>query len=55
MCAQRARDMYDDAAKERQKLSKGRGQKAVANCPQVNTRGKARDQVGMVASLVIGL
>lgn len=44
MCAQRARKMYDEAAKERQKLSEGRGKKGLANCPDL--KGTARDQVG---------
>jgi len=36
--------MYDEAAKERQKLSEGRGKKGLANCPDL--KGTARDQVG---------
>ena len=47
MCAQRARAMYDRAAKQRQRQSGGRGvRKGVAKCPQ--PKGKARDQVGDV-------
>lgn len=45
MCAQRARAMYDQAAKERQKLSEGRGKKGENNCSDLN-KGQARDQVG---------
>jgi hypothetical protein len=44
--AQRARDKYDEAAKERQKLSEGRGKKGPDNCPDL--KGQARDQVGEV-------
>lgn len=48
MCAQRARKMYDDAAKERQKARKGNQPGAtVDNCAQLEAdTGKARDQVG---------
>jgi hypothetical protein len=44
MCAARARDIYDKQAKERQKLSEGRGQKGPANLPDV--KGDARDAAG---------
>lgn len=51
MCAQRARKMYDDAAKERQKAAggdrKSNGAKSVVtNCSQAVDTGKSRDQVG---------
>jgi len=50
MCAQRARKMYDDAAKERRKESgkmHGRGQQKVPNnCTEPISKGDARDQVG---------
>ncbi len=49
MCAQRARKMYDEAAKERQKLSEGRGKKGQDNCPDL--KGQARDQVGGLAAI----
>ena len=55
MCAQRARKMYDEAAKERQKLSEGRGKKGQDNCPDL--KGQARDQgrdVRCLASPSIG-
>ena len=46
MCAQRARKMYDDAAKERQKARKGNQPGTTPdNCPELST-GDARDQVG---------
>jgi hypothetical protein len=51
MCAQRARKMYDEAAKERQKAAggdrKSNGAKSLpANCPEAISKGQARDQVG---------
>lgn len=51
VCAQRARKMYDEAAKKRQKQSKGRGQKkGQDNCPDLNEDddppGQARDKAG---------
>ncbi len=51
MCAQRARKMYDDAAKERQKAAggdrKSNGAKSLQdNCPEAISKGQARDQVG---------
>ena len=51
MCAQRARKMYDDAAKDRQKAAggdrKSNGAKSLpANCPEAISTGDARDQVG---------
>ncbi len=54
MCAQRARKMYDDAAKKRQREAgkqHGKGQsKLMDNCPQANEDddppSTARDQVG---------
>jgi hypothetical protein len=45
MCAARAREIYEREAKERQKLSEGRGQKGPANLPDLKT-GDARDQAG---------
>jgi hypothetical protein len=48
MAAARARELYDRMAKERQKLSQGRGIKGVENFPHLNPEGKARDQVGKV-------
>jgi hypothetical protein len=44
-CADRARKMYDDAAKERQKGGQG-GKLLPVNCPEA--KGDARDQVGDV-------
>lgn len=44
MVGGRAREMYDKAAKERQKLSKGRGQKGPENLPDLNA--DARDAAG---------
>jgi hypothetical protein len=44
MCAARAREIYERQAKERQKLSEGRGQKGPANLPEV--KGDARDLAG---------
>lgn len=46
MVAARARDYYDRQAKERQKMSQGRGVKGVENLPPLNETGKARDQAG---------
>ena len=43
MVADKAREYYDKAAKERQKLSQGRGQKGVESLPHLNETGKARD------------
>ena len=45
MIAARAREIYEKAAKERQKLSEGRGQKGVENLPHLN-QGRARDLAG---------
>lgn len=45
MCAARARDIYERDAKERQKLSEGRGQKGPVNLPDLKT-GDARDIAG---------
>jgi hypothetical protein len=46
MVVARVRDLYDRDAKERQKLSEGRGhKKGVENLPHLN-EGKARDQAG---------
>jgi hypothetical protein len=45
MCASRAKDIYEREAKERQKLSEGRGQKGPANLPDLKT-GDARDIAG---------
>ena len=44
----RARKMYDEAAKERQKagLKKGDKKPVVDNCPEREDAGRARDQVG---------
>jgi hypothetical protein len=44
LCAARAREVYDRQAKERQRLSEGRGKKGPANLPDL--KGDARDQVG---------
>ena len=47
MVGARAREMYDKAAKERQKLSKGRGQKGPENLPDLNADARdARDAAG---------
>lgn len=48
MVGARARELYDEQAKERQKMSQGRGQKkGVENLPHLNSdTGKARDAVG---------
>jgi ParB-like chromosome segregation protein Spo0J len=46
MCAARAREMYDLRAKERQRLSEGRGKKGMANLPDL--KGTARDDAGKV-------
>ncbi|MFO1045994.1 MAG: hypothetical protein U0941_29790 [Planctomycetaceae bacterium] len=40
----RAREIYDRQAKERQKLSEGRGKKGMETFPQLN--GTARDAAG---------
>jgi ParB-like chromosome segregation protein Spo0J len=48
-CAARAaslRETIEADAKERQKLSKGRGQKGGANCPDLNDAGRSRDKIG---------
>lgn len=45
MCAARAREIYEREAKERQKLSEGRGQKGMEKLPHLNT-GAARDLAG---------
>jgi ParB-like chromosome segregation protein Spo0J len=45
MVGARLRKVFDDEAKERQKLSKGRGQKGVENLPHLN-EGKSRDKAG---------
>lgn len=50
MVGARARKHYDDAAKERQKLSKGRGQKGPDNLPDLKT-GDARDEAGAAVSV----
>lgn len=57
MVAGRARDYYDKQAKERQKLSEGRGKKGVVTLPHLNDEhGKSRDlagkAVGVSGSLV---
>jgi len=39
--------MLESEAKERQKLSQGRGKKGVEKIPQVN-KGKARDKAGEI-------
>jgi len=47
MCAQRARSMYDEAAKERQKQSGKKHGKGPVNCPEpIPDTGDARDKVG---------
>lgn len=46
MVAARARDVYDAQAKERQRLSEGRGKKGPANLPDLNDTGDARDKAG---------
>ena len=43
MCAQRARKMYDEAAKERKKRKPA--ESVPDNCPE-QSKGDARDQVG---------
>lgn len=45
MCAARAIELYQKRAKERQKLSKGRGQKGPVNCPDLNA-SDSRDEAG---------
>lgn len=46
-------ELYTSQAKERQKLSKGRGKKGVANLPQVipESNGKARDHAGKAVNV----
>ena len=47
-CAHRAeklRERYAEEAKERQKLSQGRGQKGPPNCADLNDKGDARDRL----------
>lgn len=51
MVAARVRDIYDRQAKERQKLSEGRGKKGVENLPHLNDSGKARDQAGKMVGV----
>jgi hypothetical protein len=48
MCAARARKWYDEQAKQRQTMSKGRGVKGQANLPDLKNEsvGQSRDQVG---------
>jgi ParB-like chromosome segregation protein Spo0J len=47
MCAARARKLYDQRAKERQKVRKGKqAGSTVENLPQLKDAGKARDEVG---------
>src|SRR5580704_11757509 len=51
MCAARARKLYDERAKERQKESGGdrkstRAKSVVANLPEPISAGRARDEVG---------
>lgn len=50
MVAARARGLYDEQAKDRMKLSEGRGQKGAVKVPDVN-RGDARDLAGKAASV----
>jgi hypothetical protein len=45
MIAARAKELYEKAAKERQKLSEGRGKKGMENLPHLN-QGTARDLAG---------
>lgn len=45
MIGDKARALYDRQAKERQKLSEGRGKKGVVSVPHLN-EGKSRDLVG---------
>lgn len=52
MVAARAKQYYVDQAKERQKLSEGRGRKGVENLPHLlDVKGKARDQAGKAAGV----
>ena len=47
MVGGRAKALYEKQAKERQKLSEGRGVKGVDNCPHlIADNGKARDKAG---------
>ena len=46
VAADEARDFYEKQAKERQKLSKGRGKKGPDTSPDLNKTGDARDKVG---------
>lgn len=46
MCAARAKPLYEAQAKERQKLSEGRGQKGKANLPDLKDASRARDAAG---------
>jgi hypothetical protein len=45
MAAARAREFYDKQAKERQRMSEGRGKKGPADLPDLS-KGDARDQAG---------
>lgn len=48
MCAARARDLYAKQAKERQRLSDGRGKKGSTKCSDLSGEGKASEAVGLV-------
>jgi len=52
LVAARIRDYYDDAAKDRQKLSEGRGKKGVEKLPPVKSRDAAGAAVGVSGKLV---
>jgi len=49
MSMARLRDIYDAKAKERQRQSKGRGQKGKEVCPDLN--GQSRDKLGKLAKV----
>ncbi len=52
MVADKARGLYDKRAKERQKLSEGRGKKGVITLPPLKARDEAGKAVGVGGSLV---
>jgi hypothetical protein len=52
MIGDRARELCDERAKERQKLSEGRGQKGVVTLPHLKARDEAGRAVGVSGSLM---
>jgi hypothetical protein len=52
MVGDKARDVYDKRAKERQKLSEGRGKKGMVTVPHLKARDDAGKAVGVSGSLI---